>query len=83
MNTEMNAITRQEALAKKRQHYARAGKEHKLPPPLKAITRSVATLWRTRPEWLPAYERITVGSLLAGAKRRQKQRIYEPALQTP
>ena len=29
MNTEMSKITRQEVLAKKRDRYARAGKEHK------------------------------------------------------
>ena len=29
MNTEMSEITRQEVLARKRDRYARAGKEHK------------------------------------------------------
>ena len=29
MNTKMSAITRQEVLARKRERYARAGREHK------------------------------------------------------
>ena len=70
MNTEMSKIARQEVLARKRDRYARAGKEHKgktitelvelfgyhRKAAIRALQPCGERLKACLPEWLPAYE---------------------------